>query len=81
MSKVVLGDRLMKALLIFVAVECIWIVPAALYLKFGLFKFFYHDLLGWHMPIEDESYDGVSFTSKCRYCGKEIIQDSQGNWF
>lgn len=27
------------------------------------------------------SYDGCSFTSKCKHCGKDIMQDSQGNWF
>ena len=71
----------MKALLIFIIAECIVIVPTVLYLKFGLFKFFYHNLLGWHKPIEEECYDGISFTSKCKYCGEEIMQDSQGNWF
>ena len=54
-----------------------------LYLKTGLFKSFYHDILGWHKPKNDDdsSFDGCSFHNKCKYCGKEILQDSQGNWF
>jgi hypothetical protein len=25
--------------------------------------------------------DPVNVHSTCKYCGKEIMQDSQGNWF
>ena len=54
-----------------------------LYFKFGLFKFFYHDLMGWHTPDEnaEETFDGASIHSKCKYCGRDIMMDSQGNWF
>ena len=59
------------------------LITAALYLKFGLFKKFYHNILGWHKPIDenDSRFDGCNVHNTCKYCGKEIIQDSQGNWF
>lgn len=58
-------------------------IGAFLYNWFGLFKFFYHDILLWHMPNKHENhwYDGCSIHSICKHCEKEIIQDSQGNWF
>lgn len=54
-----------------------------LYFLFGWFKKIFHDTLLWHMPKETgiESFDGVNYYSTCKYCGKKIIQDSQGNWF
>lgn len=57
-------------------------IDAGLYFKLGWFKFFYHDLLGWHTPDDGpESFDGCSIHARCKHCGKEIMQDSQGNWF
>lgn len=44
-------------------------------------NWFYHDIMGWHKPDEKIGFDGASFTAKCKICGKEILQDSQGNWF
>ena len=55
--------------------------PMILYFEFGWFKWFYHDVLGWHKPTDEKEFDGCSLHSKCKYCGKEIMQDSQGNWF
>lgn len=54
-----------------------------LYLKWGVGKWFYHNVLGWHMPKENEknSFDGCSEHNHCKYCDKDIMQDSQGNWF
>ena len=37
--------------------------------------------LGWHKPNDTMVFDGVSWGSTCKYCGKAIMQDSQGNWF
>lgn len=42
---------------------------------------FYHDILGWHKPIEEKTFNGSSACSRCRFCGKKIMMDSQGNWF
>lgn len=38
-------------------------------------------VFGWHRPSDDCTFDGMSFHSKCKDCGKDIMQDSQGNWF
>jgi hypothetical protein len=53
------------------------------YINFGLNKWLYHDIMGWHQPKEDANttFDGCSFKCICKHCGKEIMQDSQGNWF
>lgn len=51
------------------------------YLLTGFGKWFYHDILAWHKPSDQISNDGCSDCSICKYCGKEIMQDSQGNWF
>lgn len=57
-------------------------IAAGLYFKFGFLKFFYHDLLGWHMPDDSPQwFDGLSDHAHCKYCGEDIMQDSQGNWF
>lgn len=65
-----------------IAVIVIFIVASAIYLKTGLFKIFYHDVLGWHQPDNSPKWsDGCSRHSICKHCGKEIMQDSQGNWF
>lgn len=57
-------------------------IAFGLYFKFGFLKAYYHDFLGWHVP-ENTLYwnDGCSEHTICKYCGKDIMQDSQGNWF
>lgn len=39
------------------------------------------NILGWHKPSDCIDIHGANVTSKCKYCGKYIILDSQGNWF
>lgn len=60
-----------------------FLICALLYLKYGMFKSIYHDKLKWHKPRNENTteFDGCNFHNTCKYCGKEIIQDSQGNWF
>ena len=38
--------------------------------------------LGWH-KAKDSHWDitGFQLLGKCKYCNKEVIKDSQGNWF
>lgn len=59
------------------------LVFSPFYLVFGLNKWYYHNLLGWHQPKDDACviFDGCSLHCVCKHCGKEIMQDSQGNWF
>ena len=58
-------------------------ICALLYFKLGWFKKFFHDMLGWHQPdmSVDMKSDGLSLHCKCKYCGQDIMQDSQGNWY
>ena len=50
--------------------------------KGRVFKKWFHDLMGWHLPKEnDVKTDGFIVVSHCKICDKEIMQDSQGNWF
>ena len=52
--------------------------------RFRPFVFLCHDVFGWHEP-DDNSINvdeyGFQYSATCKYCGKHIIQDSQGNWF
>lgn len=36
--------------------------------------------LKWHKPKKMQVL-GVNIHSECEYCGKQILRDSQGNWF
>ena len=59
------------------------LIFAPFYLKFGFGKRLFHDVFGWHIPTETEesTFDGLNTHNHCKHCGKEIMQDSQGNWF
>lgn len=53
-----------------------------MYFKKGWFCKWFHDALGWHQPDNSPQWsDGCSLHAKCKWCGMEIMQDSQGNWF
>lgn len=39
------------------------------------------DVMGWHKPSPRCTSDGVNILSTCKYCGRQIALDSQGNWF
>ena len=76
--------------IIFIIIISWWIPPylisvilSPFYFKWGIGKWFYHDILHWHQPKKDEENfsDGLSEHNHCRHCGEEIMQDSQGNWF
>lgn len=43
----------------------------------------FHKMLGWHWPDLEEPIEiqGTIITAHCKFCGKEIQQDSQGNWY
>lgn len=43
---------------------------------------FYHNAFGWHDgDLTPHTFDGASNASRCSYCGKRVLQDSQGGWF
>lgn len=40
------------------------------------------DTFGWHNGNGgSQSFDGCSLHATCSKCRKEVMQDSQGNWF
>lgn len=42
----------------------------------------FREFMGWHKPTSGTyQHDGASMHSICQYCGKDIMQDSQGGWF
>ena len=50
--------------------------------KGHIFNGFYHNIMEWHLPDnKPQEFDGCNFHSHCKICGKEIMQDSQGNWY
>lgn len=71
----------MIALIILLAITAIMALSSILYFKKDYFKKFYHDILQWHLPDDSSYFDGCSVHSKCKHCGMDIMQDSQGNWF
>ena len=49
--------------------------------KAKIHKRVFCDFLGWHRPTDEIKVYGILITSICRYCGRPIMRDSQGNWF
>ena len=68
-------------LIIFIMYAILFFTCPIIYMKTGKFKHWYHDILEWHEPDQSIIYKGLNTHSKCKYCGKHIMQDSQGNWF
>ena len=57
------------------------LIGGVFYSRKGWNKKFFHDTMGWHEPTKNITFNGVSYCSRCKYCKKKIMQDSQGNWF
>lgn len=71
----------MTIVIIILLCLCLLYIPAFMYKRYGAFVWFFHDYLGWHQSEESEEYfDGSEMHSRCKWCGKYITQDSQGNW-
>lgn len=69
-------------LIVVIVLYLLSVILSPLYFKFGIFKWFFHNVMEWHIPAEESSeFDGCSFHNQCKFCKKEIMQDSQGNWF
>lgn len=71
-------------LMIFSSILCTFIICSIIYTYTGgrLFYQLYHDILGWHIPYKDDNhFEGINICSQCKICNKEIMMDSQGNWF
>lgn len=37
--------------------------------------------MGWHLAPKMQLFDGCSMGGTCPRCDKEVMRDSQGNWF
>jgi len=38
--------------------------------------------LGWHDGSRSIlEFDGISIHGRCRFCGRQVMMDSNGNWF
>ena len=76
-------DAIIYIVMFLIGLYLLSVILCPLYFKWGIFKRFYHDMLGWHQPDEIASvyFDGLSTHDICKHCGKDIMQDSQGNWF
>lgn len=75
---------LVKILEIIAIIISIMLVSGFIYMISNgrIFNWFYHDVLEWHLPDgKPQEFDGCSIHTHCKFCGKEIMQDSQGNWF
>lgn len=75
---------LVKILEIILIIITIMWVSGIIYMisKGRIFNWFYHDVLEWHLPNDEpQEFDGCNTHAHCKFCGKEIMQDSQGNWF
>lgn len=57
------------------------LIGGTFYTRKGGNKKFFHDVMGWHEPTKNITFNGVSYCSRCKYCHKKIHQDRQGNWF
>jgi hypothetical protein len=60
------------------------IVPISLCIIDQIFKTSWScKTYGWHNGggITKRSFDGCSNHGTCSKCGKEVMQDGQGNWF
>lgn len=71
-------------LLVILAILTIGYAAGLIYLisKGRVFIKLYHDILEWHIPnTEPIKFDDCSIHACCKICGKDIMQDSQGNWF
>lgn len=69
--------------IIIIVMAVVWGMGVICFFSDGhIFGRLFHRFLGWHFPDDrPQTFDGVNIHAKCRYCGKSIIQDSQGNWF
>jgi len=69
--------------IIFVLLVGLFITPFGLCLYDKIFGTYIScKTFGWHDGNSGKiSSDGCSLHAICSKCGKEVMQDSQGNWF
>lgn len=71
-----IGLCILVAMILFYIASVIWYAR-----PYKALTWLFHDIFGWHVPGDKLWYGDFAVHSYCRICGREIIQDSQGNWF
>ena len=70
--------------IIVVTLIILCLLGALLYKRLGWFKWLYHNIFGWHEPVEADCFDfdieDNCFIATCKCCGKEIISNDIINW-
>ena len=70
--------------IILALIVCVWFMGVVcLFTEGDIFGGIFHRCMSWHFPDynKPQSFDGLSMGARCRFCGKPILMDSQGNWF
>lgn len=47
------------------------LIGGAFYTHKGWNKKFFHDVMGWHEPTKNVTFNGVFYCSHCKYCKKK----------
>lgn len=53
------------------------------YFRFGWFKFYFHDILGWHVSADCDpiiAEDGQIHMA-CEYCDEDFVDDGHQDWY
>lgn len=70
------------AICVIVLVGIFLLVVTSLYDRFvGFESQWFCKKMGWHLAPKQQGFDGCSMNGCCPRCHKEVMQDSQGNWF
>lgn len=70
---------IVSSLGIFVSIVCVIAILHIISI-FSKSTWFCHKM-GWHKAPYSIGFDGCSATGTCPRCNKEVLCDSQGNWF
>ena len=71
--------------ILIVALSIVFVAGVAFMIWAYLSKFSHNtwfcEKMGWHLTPKAQGFDGCSFTGICPRCDRNVMQDSQGNWF
>lgn len=63
---------------IFMLFTCfIYVIYQPIYRDWEIGVEFYHDLLGWHLPVEKQD----PTDNYCKFCQKDLLATKQKNWY
>lgn len=70
---------MVKVLIAILIIGAILWIAGIFYMLTGRPKWLFHDVMEWHRPRDDERSACECY--HCKYCGIEIVSDSQENWY